>query len=61
MMGRFQRQLLADLSAMRQTGRKLDPDQERSVGARLAASLPKIIAAAADAKKRRPVRRRVMP
>ena len=60
-MGPIQRQLLADFSAMRKTGRKLDPDQERSVGARLAASMPKIIAAAADPKKRRPVRRRGTP
>ena len=60
-MGPIQRQLHAEYSAMGKTGRKVDPDQERSVGARLAASLPKIIAAAADTKKRRPVRRRVTP
>ena len=59
-MGPFQRQFLADLSAMRRTGRKLDPDQERSVGARLAARLPRMIAAAADPEKHRPSRHRVL-
>lgn len=57
MIGTFQRQFLAELSDMQQTGRKVDPDQERSVGPRLAARLPEMIAAAGDAKKRRPVRR----
>ena len=42
------RRILADLRAMRRTGRQRHPDGERPIGTALAARLPKIIAAAAE-------------
>ena len=52
--------LLAEFRAMRRTGRQQHPDEERPIGATLAARLPKLIAAAADRMKRGAMSQRVL-